>query len=224
MAFLFQDQNQGIRNDAPRAMRLSRPFSFIRTLTVGFGVTPNLLTLFPKGIPTRELQGKKALAGLGCFAFTAGGDFHPALRTSAARYEQPDRNYGESRGCQQAASASKNCMFPMPGARDSGPTGRKHPEKLTIGAREGDASRLHSARRTRLARIRFRFVLTINNCVRDQLWMSSPLPVDGVPVQLRRFGKSHHLILASSRSPQGAPGLHPAATRHFSACRPAACV
>src|SRR6478672_12490903 len=45
MAFLFQDQNQCIRNDAPRAMRLSRPFSFIRTLTVGFGIAPNLLTL-----------------------------------------------------------------------------------------------------------------------------------------------------------------------------------
>ena len=54
MAFLFQDQNQGIRNDAPRAMRLSRPFSFIRTLTVGFGITPNLLTLFPKRIPGEE--------------------------------------------------------------------------------------------------------------------------------------------------------------------------
>src|SRR5260370_1970419 len=26
-------------------MRLSRPFSFIRTLTVGFGIAPNLLTL-----------------------------------------------------------------------------------------------------------------------------------------------------------------------------------
>jgi hypothetical protein len=59
MAFLFQDQNQGIRNDAPRGMRLSRPFSFIRTLTVGFGITPNLLTLFPKDL------GKEALAGLG---------------------------------------------------------------------------------------------------------------------------------------------------------------
>src|ERR1700731_5069981 len=98
MAFLFQDQNQGIRNDAPRGMRLSRPFSFIRTLTVGFGITPNLLTLFPKG--------KKALAGLGCFAFTAGGDFHPALRTSAARYGRPDGNYGEWPGSQQAPSPS----------------------------------------------------------------------------------------------------------------------
>src|SRR5450631_2408926 len=59
MAFLFQDQNQGIRNDAPRGLRLSRPFSFIRTLTVGFGIAPNLLTLF------RREQAKKALAGLG---------------------------------------------------------------------------------------------------------------------------------------------------------------
>jgi hypothetical protein len=62
MAFLFQDQNQGIRNDAPRIVRLSRPFSFIRTLTVGFGITPNLLTLFPKEkrIPQRE-EGARGL-------------------------------------------------------------------------------------------------------------------------------------------------------------------
>jgi hypothetical protein len=32
---------------------------------------------------------KKALAGLGLSTLTAGGDFHPALRTSAARYERP---------------------------------------------------------------------------------------------------------------------------------------
>src|ERR1700690_3688770 len=104
MAFLFQDQNQGIRNDAPREMRLSRPFSFIRTLTVGFGITPNLLTL-PQGL-------KKALAGLGYLAFTAGGDFHPALRTSAARYERPERNYGEWPGRQQAPSLSGISMSP----------------------------------------------------------------------------------------------------------------
>src|ERR1700687_3103018 len=82
MAFLFQDQNQGIRNDAPRGIRLSRPFSFIRTLTVGFGITPNLLTL-PRG--------RKALAGLGLSTLTAGGDFHPALRTSAAKHERLKR-------------------------------------------------------------------------------------------------------------------------------------
>jgi hypothetical protein len=111
MAFLFQDQNQGTRNDAPRGMRLSRPFSFIRTLTVGFGITPNLLTLFPKEIP-RGFQGKKALAGLGFFTLTAGGDFHPALRTSAARHERPKGNYDERLRRQQAPSPWGICMSP----------------------------------------------------------------------------------------------------------------
>jgi hypothetical protein len=56
MAFLFQDQNQGIRIDTPAAKTpASRPFSFIRTLTVGFGITPNLLTL-----PQRE-EGARGL-------------------------------------------------------------------------------------------------------------------------------------------------------------------
>ena len=111
MAFLFQDQNQGIRNDAPREMRLSRPFSFIRTLTVGLGITPNLLTL---------LSGeKKALAGLGYFTFTAGGDFHPALRTLTARYERPGELWRMA-----AASASiftmGNPHVPMTAQRNSG--------------------------------------------------------------------------------------------------------
>src|SRR3979490_3326177 len=101
MAFLFQDQNQGIRNDAPRGMRLSRPFSFIRTLTVGFGITPNLLTL---------LRAKKALAGLGYLTLTARGDFHPALRTSAARYERPKRNYDQwLRGQQDLGHGESAC-------------------------------------------------------------------------------------------------------------------
>jgi hypothetical protein len=87
MVFLCQDQNQGIRNDEPRAHARDppQPFSFIRTLTVGLGITPNLLTLFPKGFPRRDFQGKKALAGLGYVTLTAGGDFHPALRTSVTR-------------------------------------------------------------------------------------------------------------------------------------------
>jgi hypothetical protein len=56
MAFLFQDQNQGTRIDTPaRKREASRPFSFIRTLTVGFGITPNLLTL-----PQRE-EGARGL-------------------------------------------------------------------------------------------------------------------------------------------------------------------
>jgi hypothetical protein len=57
-------------------MRRSRPFSFIRTLTVGFGIAPNLLTLlFSKHDPEKwepvfrkdhaQTKSKKALAGLG---------------------------------------------------------------------------------------------------------------------------------------------------------------
>src|SRR5260370_38526002 len=99
MAFLFQDQNQGTRNDKPResARGPSRPFSFIRTLTVGLGFAPNLLTLltqsmirksgnrFSEKIMLKLKNGKKALAGLGDLTLTAGGEFRPALRTSAAR-------------------------------------------------------------------------------------------------------------------------------------------
>jgi hypothetical protein len=96
MAFLFQDQNQGTRNDKPSdsAPGPSQPFSFIRTLTVGLGFTPNLLTLLPESMIRKSgnrfsekdhAQTKKALAGLGYVTLTAGGEFRPALRTSAAR-------------------------------------------------------------------------------------------------------------------------------------------
>lgn len=46
-------------------------------MTVGFGVTPNLLTP-----ALGDCDENRALAGL-CekIAITAGGDFHPALRT-----------------------------------------------------------------------------------------------------------------------------------------------
>jgi hypothetical protein len=66
------------RQPARDPRETSQPFSFIRTLTVGFGIAPNLLTLF-----RRSFSEKKALAGLGCFTLTAGGEFHPALRTSS---------------------------------------------------------------------------------------------------------------------------------------------
>jgi hypothetical protein len=53
------------------------PFSSIRTLTVGFGITPNLLT---------PPIARRALAGFGDRSpFTAGGDFHPAPRTRSDR-------------------------------------------------------------------------------------------------------------------------------------------
>ena len=111
MAFLFQDQNQGTRNVGahanPHRVKRRKPFSFIRTVTVGFGVAPNLLTLPFGKIPFQEDSWGKALAGLGLATLTAGGDFHPALRTSAARDERPDRKYDAARPPQQARSASK---------------------------------------------------------------------------------------------------------------------
>src|SRR3954464_8666339 len=50
MAFLFQDPTPGIRNSGAHAKsrETPQPFSFIRTRTVGLGIAPNLLTLFPR--------------------------------------------------------------------------------------------------------------------------------------------------------------------------------
>ena len=48
-----------------------KPFSSIRTITVGFGFTPNLLT---------PNIGRSRADGACWHRITAGGDFHPALR------------------------------------------------------------------------------------------------------------------------------------------------
>src|SRR5215472_4711135 len=59
---------------APLPAGQARAFSFIRTLTVGSGISPDLLTL----------RTSKALAGSPARRpHTAGRDFHPALRTPA---------------------------------------------------------------------------------------------------------------------------------------------
>jgi len=87
MAFLFQDQNQGIRNDfshpqmrGAAATVLFHP-DFNRRLRI-HTESADPSSLVP---PNRVPQKNKALAGLGYVTLTAGGDFHPALRTSAAR-------------------------------------------------------------------------------------------------------------------------------------------
>jgi hypothetical protein len=54
-----------------------QPFSFIRTLTVGFGITPNLLTLPPEDSRKNWISGKKALAGLGYPPLPPVGNFTP---------------------------------------------------------------------------------------------------------------------------------------------------
>ncbi len=56
------------------------PLSSIRTVTVGFGIAPNLLTPI---LADRALAGFESLS-LSLKGFvTAGGEFHPALRTNA---------------------------------------------------------------------------------------------------------------------------------------------
>src|SRR5260370_22315645 len=99
---------------------------------------------------------------------------------------------------------------------------RLQPAKLTMKANR-------SARRARMQRvglarreIRFRFVLMTIVNGREELWTGRALPVDGHPVRLRGFRKSHHLIRAGPGQPQR--GLQLAATRQASACRPAAFV
>jgi hypothetical protein len=81
MAFLFQDQNQGITE------RHSRANAAAATVLFHPDFNRRLRNRTESADPSSWRR--KALAGLGCFALTAGGDFHPALRTSAARYERP---------------------------------------------------------------------------------------------------------------------------------------
>jgi hypothetical protein len=94
---------------AAQNLRLSQPFSFIRTLTVGFGITPNLLTLLPKG-------GKRRSRAWALSTLTAGGDFHPALRTSAARLSGLLMIMA-SGGCASKAFTPANPHVPMPSGR-----------------------------------------------------------------------------------------------------------
>jgi hypothetical protein len=81
-------------------------------LTVGFGIAPNLLTLFPTNFQ-EGFQEKKALAGLGLSTLTAGGEFHPALRTLTARYERP-AGIMAKRGCAIKNLRYGECISPLP--------------------------------------------------------------------------------------------------------------
>lgn len=123
----------------------------------------------------------KALAGLGLSALTAGGDFHPALRTSAVRHERPARKYAAGEPSRQARSAWAKRMVPC--------------------RRGGSGPRGTELAMAPAARIRFRFVLPrpvlplpVNNCGGDELWTNESWLVDGLGTRLRRFRKSHHLI------------------------------
>lgn len=61
-------------NGAAGKARPDTLLSPIRTLTVGSGITPDLLTFKPAGL--------KRSRAFGLSRFTAGGEFRPALRIS----------------------------------------------------------------------------------------------------------------------------------------------
>src|SRR6266566_8434571 len=103
MAFLFQDQNQGTRNEAA-----TRESAAAATVLFHPDYNRRLRIHTESADPSSLVSPKrKALAGLGCFTLTAGGDFHPALRTSAARNGRPEGKYGERLKGRQGPFASR---------------------------------------------------------------------------------------------------------------------
>jgi hypothetical protein len=109
---------------AAQNLRLSQPFSFIRTLTVGFGITPNLLTLVPKG-------GKKALAGLGFVHPYRRWGLSPRPENIGRPVERPVDDYGEWRVRQQGLNPGESACPHAFGA-----TARSHSSDLS-GRRSG---------------------------------------------------------------------------------------
>jgi hypothetical protein len=117
MAFLFQDQNQGIRNDAPRECAAAA--------TVLFHPDFNRRLRNHTESADPSSKSKKALAGLGFVTLTAGGDFHPALRTSAARLSGHG-NYDEAQARQQAPNPWEPRMSAMTAERDGEAAGSEN--------------------------------------------------------------------------------------------------
>src|SRR4051795_13594638 len=116
MAFLFQDQNQGIRNDvSPRANARRPP----QTVLFHPDYNRRLRNRTESADPSSPKREKKALAGLGYVTLTAGGDFHPALRTSAALNGRPDINMTKGRRLSKR-HPQRNLHVPMPMEQGSG--------------------------------------------------------------------------------------------------------
>jgi hypothetical protein len=117
MVFLFQDQNQGTRkrnNPREKAREASRPFSFIRTLTVGFGIAPNLLTLLPQGYSTGG--GAKALAGLGFRPYRRWGISPRPENIGRPEWANLPETMAEARDASKPFAMGKR-HIPMPPAR-----------------------------------------------------------------------------------------------------------
>jgi hypothetical protein len=104
----FQDQNQGIRIDVAHAKNAG-----VATVLFHPDFNRRLRNRTESADPSPHK--KKALAGLGYVTLTAGGDFHPALRTSAARLSD-HANYAQAASRQQAEindCGESGCSIPV---------------------------------------------------------------------------------------------------------------
>src|SRR6266403_758562 len=121
-------------------------------------------------------------------------------RVSAAP-ARPNRT-GNLQGSHAPAPDSKGRLLR---SRHTVPTRCKRTRRTGLAKRESDSVLFSSQSLTR----------------NQQLWTSRALPVDGLTVRLRRFRKSHHLILAS-RDPNKTPGHQGTAVgSRVNACWPA---
>src|SRR5260370_24776728 len=109
-----------------------------------------------------------------------------------------DQNQGilrpRQQGLRHGEPAMSPCRWSQTGSGKIGDCGGKP-----------DSSRANSARRTRMRRIRFRFVLVLTIMTREELWTSVALLVDGLPGRLGGFRKSPHFIPAGPGLPREVP-------------------
>jgi len=191
MAFLFQDQNQGTRNDEPRTPKHTgqghgspQPFSFIRTLTVGLGFAPNLLTL-----PLLEGRRSRAWAHR---PYRRWGLPPRPENIGRLGMSRPAGKYDERSGLQQAARPGIFSWSPCPKREPSLPSPSPHPSRGEVELASNQKLPPPKVNNFLPALFRFRFVLLLTNA----LWTADSHVVESPPVRLRRFRKSHHLIPA----------------------------
>src|SRR5207247_7843942 len=102
-----KDQNQGTRNSGAHAKprEAPQPFSSIRTLTVGLGIAPNLLTLFP-----RKEEGAR---GLGLAPLPPVGSFTPPWEHRPSGMNGLRANMTARRGAGKRPNHRKSWGFGM---------------------------------------------------------------------------------------------------------------
>ena len=160
-----------------------QPFSFIRTLTVGFGITPNLLTLPPAR--AKSLAGAKRSRAWATRCPYRRWGIAPRPENISRRMRRPCAELWRMTWLPASVFGSSTGHFMALahlGRRfGEAPAPRFRHKELTIAARAESDSDLFSKS---------------TNGIHDLLWTAVGLVVDGVRVQLRGFRKSHQLIRA----------------------------